>query len=331
MAKKILPPEGQCERAVYRYVATTTISNYRPLVGANVHARWFTRIKTCLTDANGYFQTSQFRFEVNYSIKWERFNFDIRSGLLGQAWFNGPKQNGDWNLDIENNGMSWVYAHIHRAAYTYYYANTFGIKTPPERNLFKLQRLHIGAMDASGRSKWLAILKFIYFPQVIVYSRFASGTRYSGEQIFGTTIHELAHASHWGMGYTTSQYVLEAIFIEPFLPESWATGVEAVITSRIYNDNYGQGQSWTLSWILDDAGIFNVGGYTPIVWDLIDDYNQRTKGESYPIDNVSGYTLPQLEWALFHASTWHGWRNAIRDLYNNPTESYLNELFANYR
>ena len=137
-------------------------------------------------------------------------------------------------------------------------------------------------------------------------------------------MHELAHASHWEIGYTYGQYIVDAIFSEPFLPESWAQGVEAVITSNIYGNVWEQDQDLSLNRIL--------GGYTPIVWDMIDTVNQRTDGGvGFPIDNVSGYTLKQLEDALYGNYTWSSWRNAIKDNYVNPSEVNLTELFGNYK
>ena len=49
--------------------------------------------------------------------------------------------------------FSWVYAHIHRAAYTYYYQHSrWGIKSPPLDGKLLKQRVHIGAMDKAGRA-----------------------------------------------------------------------------------------------------------------------------------------------------------------------------------
>jgi hypothetical protein len=88
--QRVIPqPDEQCTRAVYRTIATTTQGRYIPLVGASVHARCFTRIETDLTDANGYFEMPQFRFKVNYAIKWERSHYDIRNGMIWQTWYNG--------------------------------------------------------------------------------------------------------------------------------------------------------------------------------------------------------------------------------------------------
>jgi hypothetical protein len=297
-----------------------------PVIGANVHARWFTRVESKLTDNSGYFSMPEFRFEVNYAIKWDRRDFDIREDNWGQAWYNGPKQRGDWNLDIGKGGMNWVYAHIHRGAYTYYYANDYGIKSPPlDGKLFK-QKIHIGAMNKSGRAHYYDFNKFWLSPQIKVYAKASNGSWRTGIYLFGTTVHELAHASHWEIGYSYGNYIVDAIFSEPYLPESWAQGVEAVITSNIYKTNWEQCQDYRISEILGN------GGYTPIVWDMLDDFNQRKQyGNSFPVDNVNGYTLKQLEGALYNCFNWVGWRENIKSKYNNISEDYINELFSNYK
>ena len=62
----------------------------------------------------------------------------------------------------------------------------------------------------------------------------------------------------------------------------------------------------------------------------MDDFNQRSKGEKYPNDNVRGYTIAQIETAMKGAKTLEKWRDNLRDKYDNPTEGYLEELFNNY-
>lgn len=76
------------------------LQQYIALEGAEVHARWSTHIEKDITDSNGYFKVGGFIFNVNYAIKWQRADYDIRDGNFGQAWLNGPKQKGDWNLNI---------------------------------------------------------------------------------------------------------------------------------------------------------------------------------------------------------------------------------------
>lgn len=65
---------------------------------------------------------------------------------------------------------------------------------------------------------------------------------------------------------------------------------------------------------------------------MIDEDNQSIKyGSDYPKDQVSGYTLKQLEQALIGAKAWDDWRKNIESLYENPTKQYLEELFNNWK
>ena len=284
-----------------------------------------------------------------YSIKWERNDFDIRSGNWGQAYFNGPRyKEKAWDQVIwKSIGMSGVYAHIHRGAYTYHYQNDkYGIQSPPRQGGILNQKLHIGAMDKDGTSHYYDFNKFFTTPQVKIYSKVGSARRTS-VNIFGTTIHELAHASHWEMGYSTEQYLVDWIFRKALMPESWASCVEHVITSDIYSSTSNKNWNWKQTETFDDFS----DGYTPLFIDLIDDYNQRDKegGDTdYPFDRIDGYTISQLEYILdktyidlgiysaSHLETIYEsfaisiYKNKLRNTYANPTEEFINELFSNY-
>jgi len=86
-----------------------------PLPGVKARANHWFETRECLTDASGNFNVlHKFRKNVNYSIKWERADFDIRSGNWGQAYFNGPENKRAWNLDIIS-GISLTYSAVHRA------------------------------------------------------------------------------------------------------------------------------------------------------------------------------------------------------------------------
>ncbi|UOQ72658.1 hypothetical protein [Hymenobacter cellulosilyticus] len=105
------------------------------LEGAQVRAnRWFTTHRA-ITDVNGYYRMNDsFKNPCNYSIKWERPDFDILDrAIFGQATLDGPKKTGDWNTDITG-GSQLFYATIHRGAWDYYYndqmRNAFGLKKP---------------------------------------------------------------------------------------------------------------------------------------------------------------------------------------------------------
>lgn len=296
---------------------------YIPLVGAEVHARWSTHVETGLTGTDGSFKLDGFIFEVNYAIKWEREDFDIRSENWGQAWYNGPKQKGSWDLDIAQGGMSWVYAHIHRGAYTYWYDNSFGIKTPP-KNSFWSRKVKIGAFDADGRSFFQRARRWSTFPEIEVYKQ-EDGSDCKADRLYYMIIHELVHSSHWDLdksAYGDSPSILK---------ESWAVCAANIITSATYGSDDYDWQHYSFSDIKNPNSLESK--YTPLGLDLMDNYNQRAMfggNLNYPIDRVSGYSLYQIEESLRGATSLENWRDNLKNKFNNPTENFVDELFQNY-
>lgn len=326
---------------------TTATPRIIPLQGAKIIVkRWF-KWKSDITDASGNFEVGSFRSrKVKCAIKWERHEWDIRSGSYGQAWFSfeSLSRGRNWNKTIRRSSTprNWLYASVHRGAIEYFYNhNVYGIRKPYSKT-FK-GRLHIGAKDKDGRAHYFTFNTIIWSAPVVIYSSSKNGTVHNSRDLFATTIHELAHVSHWEIGYSTGQYVIDALADDPFLPESWAVGVEHVITNRVYpvtvvgarNFPYDlDRQDWTLRRIQSESE-----GYTPIVIDLIDNVNQSTAringriDSNRPNDRVTGYTLGQLEDALPGSfGSWWSWRTRIREMYNNPNEDEpLDYLFRQYR
>ena len=326
---------------------TTTTPRIIPLQGAKIIVkRWF-KWKSAITNANGEFRVGKFRSKkVKCAIKWERKDWDIRSGSYGQAWysFETLKKGNNWDKTIRRNSTprNWLYASIHRGAMEYFYNhNAYGIRKPYNKNSFLRRRLHIGAKHKSGRAHYFTFNKIWWSAPVVIYSSHKNNRALNSRDLFATTIHELAHVSHWEIGYSTGQFVIDALADDPFLPESWATGVEHTVINRVY-PNTGQYQfpyilnlqHQTLTDIQSDSE-----GYTPIVIDMIDNDNQsrssinNTIDSNRPNDRVSGYTLGQLEDALPGSlGSWWSWRTRIRQMYNNRTENAeLDYLFRQYR
>ena len=268
--------------------------NTIPIDGVKVHARWSTHIEEDITDSLGRFSMSSFIYEVNYSIKWDRYEYSIRSGTTDQAWYNGPKQRGDWNLCISN-GASKFYATIHRAAHQYYYGNIGGIKRPPQNSVLGSQ-MKIAAMneindDINGRHA--ASLRILgIFNWIKIWN-----PQHRDDEIYGTTIHELAHASHWEMDHG------EYNDSETIVKESYARGIQWYLTRMIYTDY--------------EPDYFYQ--YTGVVQDMIDGISGY--------DQVSGYTMTVIEDAIEGMTTWNSWKENIINRYDNETESNLQSLF----
>ena len=265
-----------------------------PLVGAQVQARWSTHIEKSITDANGNFKMGGFIYQVNYSIKWERGEYDIRDGNFGQAWYNGPKKKGDWNLNI-NGGKSIMFATIHRAAYKHFYGDNLGIRRP---SLADGSKTKICYIDDKGTGVfWGDWSSTGIVPDIKIWGKYNSSGNYKpASTIFGTTAHELGHQAH-------SQYVGNIKFwqTDKIIYESWADAVEWALTNDEYHRlgnkygvsdaiNYFHGGNRHNSWpyVKDKA-------YSPIFIDLMDNVNQRDKfGPKYPNDLISGYSLSYI-------------------------------------
>jgi hypothetical protein len=107
--------------------------------------RWFTTY-IGQTDINGdYACDGTFTNDANYSLEWERYQFEIRDGWLSGACYEGPKQSGDWNLNLDS-GAQMFYARIFRAAFRYYYKDIEGLRRPPENSFWSTQ-MHIRAYN----------------------------------------------------------------------------------------------------------------------------------------------------------------------------------------
>ncbi|MHB0756917.1 hypothetical protein [Polaribacter sp. M15] len=306
------------------------LSNYYPMQGVKVRARrWFTT-KTGITDSDGKFETGSFRRAANYSINWERHHFSVKwSWWLfwsGTAKYNGPKQKSAWNLNIKG-GTQQYYATVFQAAHDYYYRYNYGLKNPSNSGGF--WRMRIRARLKNGRSSYVKARR-IWNGSDISLKAWGDPS----DLVYGTTIHELAHAAHRNVdsraynslvwkGYTgpcVEQYGSLGISNtcdEPYsvgasarrVMETWATTVEIVLTNlryksylRDYDFEYGLWNSTSTN-NRQNFPLESQPYYTSLGYDLIDNVNQRTDIThsfigTYAQDRVFGYTIKQIENSL---------------------------------
>lgn len=278
--------------------------------GIKVKARrWFTT-HTGFTDGNGYYSCDgTFKRPADYSFDWERYDFQINNAGGNLASVSASNIEGSWNVDFNSTSWDRYYAAAFRAAFYYYYRDRKGLRPPPENGFWNTQ-LKIKAdpgsdPDGNSAGNHNPARRFLGLGSAIHLYCWNRNTR----QIFATTIHELAHASHWNMSsggdYTNSEDVLA---------ESWARGVERELTRMTYstyNPSY---------WRFKDGDPAPNYFYTGVVEDMIDGINGY--------DQVEGYTIRQLEDALVGQRGWYGWLDNIKNMHNNPTENNLNDLFG---
>ena len=281
-----------------------------PVHDVEVRARrWFTTHKD-ITNTRGYYSCDgEFTRRANYSIKWEKYQFSIRKGLI-QQYYNGPKQKGNWNLDIVG-GLSKRYAIIFQAARDYYYGNRLGLKSPPTNGFLKPQmklryedeeELENGICIWGLHSRNRRGIGGLYLGNWIRIYRVYPTCRPASQEsqwLYGTVIHELAHASHWELRRNNWNNGNT----DPKVKESWAGGVEREL-SRLRYSNYQPSYN---------------GNYTGIVEDLIDGISGY--------DQVSGYVIAQIEGTLAGASTFENWKQNLINNHDNGTESNLDALF----
>ena len=271
-----------------------------PVEGAQVLIRqWFT-VDSGITDVNGNFSTGTVRGEARYILQWERQHYDIRNDTFGQAETRGPSRNNQsWVFNITD-PEDIHFAMVHRAAHHYYYKDIKGLRRPPfDKDM--PSRIKIAAIDKDSEDKglngdfsfWRSLGGVL--PTIRIYQR------NNCEDYYGTVIHELAHSSHWKMAWWTFQTVDERV------AESWARGVQLELTRMVY-PNYRNTY---------------FGNYTGVVEDMIDSNNSFG-------DNVSGYTIRQIENSLMYQKNWDDWKNKIINDYDNPTENNLPALFTRW-
>lgn len=178
-------------------VTTTNTTNGRfvPVVGAQVLMRQFFTVAQGITDADGNFTTGRIRGRARYVVQWERYHYSIRRGLVFQAHMRGPRlSRGAWFRDIRPEDTRDTYpTFAHLGAHRYYYGNRLGTTNPPLNGAGKRQ-MKIAAMQVDGSSSHIPFFSAISGGAIAQIH--LKAWQEPTDEIYGTMIHELAHAAH---------------------------------------------------------------------------------------------------------------------------------------
>lgn len=294
------------------------------------------------TDLNGDFSTgTTYTKQVHYKVKFKHDYVTIKDGNFYNTadYFSGKHKKQALKITFLRDGGLTRYhffALVHNASYDYYKnaIGKFGLQNPGNLNI---TTRYYGSGSESG-AQWYP------FNSAIRVSRSSSGIYRGSDGIYATTVHELTHSGHrkkdpgmFSIFESTSKTRLLMI-------ESWAEGVETILTNQRYTTMYalnGHGtyrgttrgthnltQGWNGKRQLDLVATMNK--YTPLVIDLVDNVNQNTLNtlNNLPIDRVSGYTLNQIQGALKDSRTISDWRNKLVNNYNNSTEGFVDDVFG---
>lgn len=338
-------------RPAGRITVYDDVAGFIPLVGAKVLAkRWFTTYSG-ITDGLGNFTCNgKFKNPANYSIKWQRGKYSILDGSVCQAYYNGPKIKGDWNLDI-NDGKSVRYATIHRAAYLMFYGQ-HKLTAPNTTSKLTIKYFHTCKPGRDG--DYTFTLRRV---RIWGKTRDRDGSLIWNKmsQILANTAHELGHAAH----HTNAKN--NYVNSEKRHKESWACFVQYYLTYLEY-ENLGRyegycfwddnkecyepdfdkhnRQQWTNN---IDKSHTNHYTYTPIYIDLYDNFNQRTyyyNRVEYPYDEIHITDISLLQNMIFKSKSFsevaQQLHNYINTHNNQDCEKFglttynVNTLFQDY-
>ena len=295
-----------------------------PIHGVQVRCnRWFTTYRA-YTNGNGTFRCADsetFKKPANYSLVFERYDFEIRDAWLSTAIYNEPdKIEGSWNVNFVDYTLDTYYSVVFQAAYKYYYGYNHGLSRPPMNDTWKTQlKIKATKKDKDYDGYHSPVLRFLGLGSAIHIYTFDE----SLDITFSTVIHELAHAAHWGL------YQSDYNNASDFVAESWARGVQVPLTRDVYPEYDIE---------------YSTISYTGIIHDMMDGdeqtktckyyYDLQNKSyETYStpktyIDNIAGYTLPEIETSLDGIRDANAWKNKLKTLYDNETEDNLDDAFT---
>lgn len=280
------------------------LNQFIPLQGAEVTAkRGFTTRKGRVNAAGNYtLDGDPFNRPADYAIKFNRgstFIINNRHAIRPAKVVRHDISGNTWSHDIID-GTDRMHATMFRAAFRYYGGNVGGLRRPFNPNgrqdITSKQRRNGGAMN------------WIVFPNIVVAQRAdgMSGREYDTDEIFSTTIHELAHTAHVATMNNAADYANVSRLIQ----ESWATGVEWFITRMEYQE---RGIANYMEWdyrpgtphdtaiiqpILHGYQFWRMqtsDKYTSLFINLVDDFNDSNGWTGRPNDQVSGYNLATIQ------------------------------------
>lgn len=307
------------------------------VVGARVQVRkwgWLV-IKKARTNTNGYFQTSSTRTKrVKYACYFNhRPDFAVKAG----TWFWNARDRGHakhkrraWRRHYTY-GRNQLYAFVQNAAYDYYkrVIYTYNLRHPGHHMKISAKYNQCGSSEHRA-----AVLSLLPISRIKITRRQGNCLYRGSDGIYATTIHELTHAGHRKLDTGMFSIFESGSNNRNILTESWAEGVETIVTNDRY---FGLTNNYQSSKPEDQNGRWNswrqrrtalqMNQYTPIVDDLIDNLNQNTTGNTRPLDRVNGYNLNQIQNAIDNCRDIDCWENNLRNNYFNSTENNLTELF----
>lgn len=279
-----------------------------PLEGVKVESRrhgWGSKFRYGYTNANGEYSLigEQLSGTSNYKIEFWRGGFSINDKWLDRYEVKQKdKSRYSFSLDIEGDTYAQFCATMFRAAHRYYHGDV-GLLKRPLRYGFAQRLLAKNAYDED-----YAGINYPSYPllKVTRFRNEAETQQYSSDEVYGITIHELAHTAH----VLTMDDPLDFNDVSNQIIESWAMAIQWQLVNLEYRSrgitDYGS-PTYTVSNLISPHAYgyqFWRGSvtevYTSLFINLVDNFNEL--GQSFPgkisgsvDDQVSGYSLSSIQ------------------------------------
>lgn len=302
-------------------------SKFRGVNGLSIRSVRGTHSSYTHCNAEGDFRSSDtFKYDFRYEIHFSRTDFLIRkNGSTDEIILKYSDYHGPINKDFTNEEKVY-YAVVSRAAIAYYYGNACDMRRPPKDsdNSARLAiQAHLGN-DDDVYGYFCINKRFILSDRPILHIyRKSNDVIRPNIGIYSTTIHELAHASHWRNNSDIFNQTDNQI------KESFARGVQWLLTNVEYSsytpDYWRQSYTGIIQDLIDGYGTKSSNFFS--TW--IDDELQFTFSPKSYLDNVTGYTPKQIELALRKSKTWNAFQyNLLNDNPGIASNTDVADAFA---
>ncbi|MBR4786168.1 MAG: hypothetical protein IK012_13095 [Fibrobacter sp.] len=306
-----------------------TLEKECPLEGVRVTGGYSYYWREAHTDKNGEFKIPEkWTFSIDYEANFDSDQFLLENGHSGYGEdleIEKNDMNGDWKETFSGKKGQWCV--VWTAAYQYWYGNNFGLKRPRQNdasnwsldievyfenredyNALITSDGDIGCNAVKGSAGQYATYGVFENICVITYGK-------PSHTIYGNTIHEIAHSSHfWNMKTTNMIEPQWSEFnsLDPVYKDSYAVGIQNYFIMKRYNhdnEDYRRHLSGDVMY-----------RYTDLVEDLYDDdgeSNCEKVADKKSRDKVSGFSIKNIEKAFFQNKGFSTMKNYLMD--NNPS------------
>jgi len=298
------------------------ILGIQPLEGVRVTGGYSYYWREAHTNAEGKFSIPEkWSFNIDYEANFDAENFlleDGHSDFGEDLEIEKNNMSGDWKETFTGYRAKWCI--VWTAAYQYWYGNNFGLKRPRQNTA----------------TNWSLDIE-VYYDEYKTDDYYAENNEntqgehsfwLSAEDIgilavgispwvlYSTTIHEIAHSSHyWNMKTTNPLIPQSAEFgsLDSNYTDTYARGIENYFSNEKYKKRRRD---------------YNFQ-YTGLVEDLMGTYEDSPCKQK----DVYGFSITSIEAAFFQNKTFSGMKSYLKK--NNPsgkdgvhyTSSALDKIF----